>query len=104
MEAAKQFVQTQIEKFPVVTFTKSFCPHSKKVKELFTNNHVAFQDFQIDGRPDMDFIQDVLNDMTGARTVPRVFIGGKFIGGGDDTVKLFQEGKLTEILRQSIRA
>ena len=99
MEIAKEFVQSQIGKFPVVTFTKSFCPHSQKVKKLFTENNIAFQDFQIDGRPDMNFMQDALEQMTGARTVPRVFVGGKFIGGGDDTVKLFNDGTLQPLLK-----
>jgi glutaredoxin 3 len=101
---AKTFVQSQIAKFPVVTFTKSFCPHSQKVKKLFTDNNVKFQDFQIDGRPDMDAIQDILKDLTGARTVPRVFVNGKFVGGGDDTVKLFQEGKLQPMLKEAAGA
>ena len=30
--------------------------------------------------------------ITGGRSVPRVFIGGKFIGGGDDTVSLSRTG------------
>lgn len=35
---------------------------------------------------DMSDVQDCLAAMTGARSVPRVFVGGKFFGGGDDTV------------------
>ena len=35
----------------------------------------------------MDDIQDALAEITGARSVPRVFVGGAFIGGGDDTVR-----------------
>ena len=37
---------------------------------------------QLDGRADMDDIQDALKDITGARSVPRVFVGGQFVGGG----------------------
>ena len=33
----------------------------------------------------MDAIQDYLKELTGARSVPRVFVNGKFYGGGDDT-------------------
>ena len=32
--------------------------------------------------------------------VPRVFIDGKCIGGGSDTVNMFKSGKLVEILSQ----
>ena len=34
---------------------------------------------------DMGEIQDALLEVTGARSVPRVFINGKFYGGGDET-------------------
>jgi glutaredoxin 3 len=42
--------------------------------------------------------QDVFVDMTGARSVPRVFIDGKFIGGGDDVVKLMKSGELAKMV------
>lgn len=33
--------------------------------------------------------------------VPRVFIDGKFIGGGDDTVKLDKNGELVRLLKEA---
>lgn len=36
---------------------------------------------QLDHRNDGDEIQDCLAQLTGGRSVPRVFVGGKFIGG-----------------------
>ena len=35
--------------------------------------------------------------MTGGRSVPRVFINGKFIGGGDDTVAKASSGELLKL-------
>lgn len=35
---------------------------------------------QLDKMEDGDAIQSALADITGGRTVPRVFIGGRFIG------------------------
>ena len=46
----------------------------------------------------MNLIQDELEEITGARTVPRVFINGKFVGGGDDIVDLDRRGKLRDLL------
>ncbi len=40
---------------------------------------------QLDQRDDGSAIQQYLQSVTGQRTVPQVFINGKFIGGGDDT-------------------
>ena len=36
--------------------------------------------------------------MTGARTVPRIFIDGKFIGGGSDVEKMYNSGELLKML------
>ena len=35
---------------------------------------------------------------TGATSVPRVFVGGKFIGGGDDTAALARSGELKRMI------
>lgn len=56
---------------------------------------------ELDGRADADEIQSVLGELTGARTVPRVFIGGKCIGGGSDTQQLDKEGTLEKMLKNA---
>ena len=43
-------------------------------------------------------LQAVLEDMTGQRTVPNVFIRGEHVGGCDDTMRLQQEGALAPLL------
>lgn len=44
-----------------------------------------------------DEIQDVLGSLTPARTVPRVFVRGKFIGGGSDVESKFRSGELQKL-------
>lgn len=53
---------------------------------------------ELDQRDDGQDIQDVMLEMTGARSVPRVFIGGKFIGGGDETVAKVNNGEVKQML------
>jgi glutaredoxin 3 len=36
--------------------------------------------------------------MTGAKSVPRVFVNGSFIGGGTDVKKLYENGDLAKML------
>jgi glutaredoxin 3 len=43
-------------------------------------------------------VQDALLKMTGARSVPRVFVDGKCIGGGDDTDAMARDGRLKTML------
>ena len=45
-----------------------------------------------------DVSMDFMKQMTGARTVPRIFIGGKCIGGFDELSRLETEGRLDQIL------
>ena len=47
----------------------------------------------------MNTIQDYMKQKTGARSVPRVFIHGKFYGGGDDTAAGARSGHLLKTLR-----
>lgn len=43
-------------------------------------------------------LQDHMRSLTGARSVPRVFIGGKCVGGGDEVASLDAKGKLKPML------
>jgi len=43
-------------------------------------------------------IQNTLAEITGQRTVPNVWVKGKFIGGNDDIHALLRSGKLKEML------
>lgn len=49
---------------------------------------------------DCSAIQDYLLKITGARSVPRVFIGGNCIGGGSETRALQDQGKLVPMLKE----
>lgn len=54
---------------------------------------------ELDDRRDGSQIQSYLGRKTGRRTVPNVFIGGKSVGGGQETDKLRRSGKLNDLLR-----
>ena len=97
-EEAEEFVKTTISSYPVVMFTKRICPYCYKAKSSFKKIDVKFEEVMLTGRSDCQIIQDVLLKMTGARTVPRVFIHGNCIGGGDETKALYVEGKLKKIV------
>jgi len=44
-------------------------------------------------------IQNALFDLTNQRSVPNVFVGGKHVGGNDDTQAAARNGKLQEMLK-----
>lgn len=49
---------------------------------------------------DCAVIQDYLLQLTGARSVPRVFIGGKCVGGGTEVRALSEQNKLVPMLQE----
>lgn len=101
MPSAQEFVDAKVKDGKVVVFSKTWCPYCKKVKD--TLNKVVKKDcldiIELDKVDDSEAILEYLKKITGARSVPRVFIGGKSIGGNDDTQALASSGKMGPLLK-----
>ena len=69
----------------------------------FRLSNEDYEVIEIDDYPGKtcQFIQNVLEKMTGQHSVPRVFIDGSCIGGGDETVKACRDGRLETWLREA---
>lgn len=90
----QKIIKNLVKKHPIVLFTKATCPHSQKAKALFEKQKKPFHEVELSALPNGDEYLDALKIMTGARTVPRIFVNGVFKGGFDDVNKLIIEGKL----------
>ncbi|XP_077564564.1 uncharacterized protein LOC144180031 [Haemaphysalis longicornis] len=98
MACPAAFVEETISKNMVTIFSKSYCPFCTKAKKVFDDLRVPYTAVELDSRSDGDSIQKVLGQMTGASTVPRVFVNKKCLGGADDLVDMMKSGKLTPLL------
>lgn len=96
--ASALYVRETLEKNKVVIFSKSNCPYSTIAKEQFKLLNFPFLTVELNDRRDGDQIQVILGEMTGATTVPRVFVNGNFIGGGTDIKKLYETGELQKMV------
>ncbi|XP_050444607.1 uncharacterized protein LOC126848083 isoform X2 [Cataglyphis hispanica] len=94
MPATRDLVEDLIAKDTVVIFSKIQCPYCKMAKQAFESLKKPYTAIELDNREDAQDIQDVLAEITGARTVPRVFLNGQCLGGGTDVKKLFESGEL----------
>lgn len=97
-----EFVKAQIKDGKVVVFCKptcSYCILAKDVLSKYKFKAGHFELIDISARADMGSIQDYLQQITGARTVPRVFIGEDCVGGGSDVEGLDRSGKLEGMLQ-----
>ena len=105
-----------LRKGPILIFSKSYCPFSKKAKVsihhgfsrviwqlINTAQHILLDLYDISPPPyvvELDQhelgpeLQSTLKRTTGRSTVPNILINGRSIGGGDDIQALDEEDKL----------
>ncbi|XP_057594824.1 glutaredoxin-1 [Hippopotamus amphibius kiboko] len=100
---AQAFVNSKIQPGKVVVFIKPTCPYCRRAQNLlsqlpFKQGLLEFVD--ITANANTNEIQDYLQQLTGARTVPRVFIGKECIGGCSDLVNMHEKGELLTKLKQ----
>lgn len=110
---ASSTVKSLIDSNRVVVFGKSNCPHTRDAKRVIesaglhpgdsgsdsgSSGGVKFVD--MDREADGAAMQEALA-FTGDTTVPRVFINGRFCGGGDDMLELQRSGRLEGLLQGS---
>ncbi|NWU05465.1 GLRX2 protein, partial [Cephalopterus ornatus] len=93
-------IQNIISDNCVVIFSKTTCPYCKMAKKLFEGLNVNYTAVELDTNTNGGLFQDILEQMTGGRTVPRVFINGICVGGATDTQRLHDEGKLLPLVHQ----
>lgn len=100
--SSMNIVQDLIKSHKVVVFSKSYCPYCTKAKNVLEKYNLPDGDYyvwEIENEPNCAELQQALKSITGASSVPRVFINGNFIGGGDDTVRLDKSGELANLLK-----
>eukprot|EP00455_Lapot_gusevi_P033486 TRINITY_DN3662_c0_g1_i1.p1 TRINITY_DN3662_c0_g1~~TRINITY_DN3662_c0_g1_i1.p1 ORF type:complete len:102 (+),score=25.95 TRINITY_DN3662_c0_g1_i1:102-407(+) len=96
-----QKARAAIANHKVVVFSKTYCPYCTKAKRVLSGLQARVHVLELDTMSDGEEIQAALREITGVRTVPQVFIRGRFIGGGDDTERLNKRGQLEPMLREA---
>ena len=99
--AIKQTVQDMIKNSKVIMFSKTFCPYCDTAKEVFNSAEVKFDVQELDTLPDGGKMQDALQEITGQRTVPNIFIGGTHVGGCSDLQAKIKNGSVFELFEKN---
>ncbi|KIH89599.1 glutaredoxin domain containing protein [Sporothrix brasiliensis 5110] len=89
-EAATELASI-LRRAPVVIFSKTYCPFSKRAKGVLLDKYViepAPVVVELDTHPLGPQLQAHLAERTGRRTVPNILVDGTSIGGGDDVAAL----------------
>ncbi|VVT53449.1 uncharacterized protein SAPINGB_P003579 [Magnusiomyces paraingens] len=98
--AALSKAQALIDSNKVFVASKSYCPYCKATKNLLNQVGVRTATIiELNETEDGAEIQDALEQITGQRTVPNIFISGKHIGGNSDIQSLNSRDQLVPALQ-----
>ncbi|ODQ77147.1 hypothetical protein BABINDRAFT_105485 [Babjeviella inositovora NRRL Y-12698] len=99
-KASIEKIQALIKTHKVFVASKSYCPYCAKAKATlrsFDAKDVFV--IELDQLADGADLQEALQEITGQRTVPNIFIGGEHIGGNSDLDAIKSNGELEAKLK-----
>ncbi|OBS80167.1 hypothetical protein A6R68_21631 [Neotoma lepida] len=99
-EELRRRLKDLIENHRVMIFSKSYCPHSERVKELFSSLGVDYNILELDQVDDGANIQEVLTEISNQKTVPNIFVNKVHMGGCDRTFQAHKNGLLQKLLQE----
>jgi len=99
--AALRFVDATISdpSAPLVMFALEYCEFCWTIRQLFDATGIRFRSVDLDSvqfqaSHDADAVRAALKLLTGAPTIPQLFLGGRHLGGCTDTLEAFASGEL----------
>ncbi|NUQ79861.1 MAG: Grx4 family monothiol glutaredoxin [Polyangiaceae bacterium] len=100
MSDIKKHIEDTIAENRVVLFmkgTKNFpqCGFSSRAVEILKKCGAQFKDVNVLADP---AVRQGIKDFSNWPTIPQVYIDGKFVGGSDILMDMFQSGELQKVL------
>jgi monothiol glutaredoxin len=105
MEDVLKKIDSQVANNKVVLFMKGTrempqCGFSAKVVQILNSYGVDYETVDVLADPE---IRQGIKEYSQWPTLPQLFIGGKFIGGCDICVEMYESGELEPILKDAVR-
>lgn len=79
----------------VTIYSTQVCGSCMRAKQLLKRKNVDYKEILIDAEPDA---RKQMEEASGRRTVPQIFIGERHVGGFDDLYTLDRKGELNALL------
>jgi GrxC family glutaredoxin len=79
----------------VLVYSTNYCPYCAAAKALLRTKGVPFEEIDVSNDPAR---RAEMEQLSGRRTVPQIFINGRSIGGYDDVRQLDATGELDRLL------
>jgi monothiol glutaredoxin len=103
MSDIKDVIRETVEQNKVVLFmkgTKNFpqCGFSARAVDILKKCGAEFKDVNVLADP---ALRQGIKEYSDWPTIPQVYVGGKFVGGSDILLEMFQSGELQKLLAGS---
>lgn len=106
-EGSLKALQKLIDDNPIFIASKTTCPFCKQAYITLTHHlRVPKEKIKVLQLDEMKYgpeLQKALFQMNGQRTVPHIYINGKFIGGNDKLQDLRNQGKLKALVEEALK-
>jgi glutaredoxin 3 len=76
-------------------YTTSWCPYCDRARRLLKLKDVTYTEIDVESAPEK---RTEMQNRSGRRSVPQIFIGDHHVGGSDDLHALEEAGKLDALL------
>ncbi|KAI8081617.1 uncharacterized protein BX664DRAFT_340830 [Halteromyces radiatus] len=99
-DPVKTRVEALIRSHPLVVFSKTYCPYSKKAKAILNSftYKTPYQIVEVDLREDASALKQALGELSERYTFPNIFLNGKSIGGAAEIEALHRQDQLASLL------
>jgi cysteine synthase A len=91
---------------PVVLFATEWCEFSWSVRKMFAHYQIPYRAYDLDSVPYQadnlgGKIRRAIEQRTGLKTVPQVYVGGVHVGGATDLFDASKDGRLAAMLKDN---
>jgi cysteine synthase A len=107
-EDAREFLQsvTGDKEQPVVLFALEWCEFSWSVRKMFAHYDIPYRSVDLDSVAYQDQnrggkIRAAIQEQTGLKTIPQIYIGGKHVGGATELFDAAKDGSMATLLKEN---
>jgi cysteine synthase A len=91
---------------PVVLFALEWCEFCWSVRKMFAEYEIPFRSIDLDSVAYQDDnlggkIRKAIEQRTGLKTIPQIYVGGKHVGGASETFDACRDGSLAKMLEEN---
>lgn len=80
----------------VTLYTGSFCGYCEQVRALLARRGIPYDEVSVEDHPEL---REVLLAKSGRRTLPQVYVGGRYVGGATELLELDRSGELMRLIQ-----